>query len=204
MSSKSLATISSSRRKATTLRRLWTLSVRARVTSFSAMGRSALALASVVTMASAAKRDAARLAIIAFWWEAEPPKRRLLRGVGIGGSSVGLGDDGGRATLEGQAPLVQLGDDLVEGLLAEVGDGQQVVLALLEQLAHGVDLGPLEAVAGALGEVEVLDGQVQVRRTGGLGAGLGELEALGLVGDLLDQRDEGPQGAAGGGQGLAG
>src|SRR5437868_5751804 len=145
MSSKSLATISSSRRYDTTLRRLWTLSVRLRVISFSAMGRRALALASVVTMASAANRDAARLAIIAFWCEALPPKRRLLRGVGIETTSVGLRGDGGGATLEGQAALVQLGDDLVEGLLAEVGDGQQVVLALLEQLAHGVDLGPLEA-----------------------------------------------------------
>src|SRR5215218_7473127 len=176
MSSKSLATISSSRRNDTTRRRLWTLSVRPRLVSFSAMGRRALAFASVVTMASAANSDAARLAIIAFWWEAEPPKRRALRGVGIGTTSVGLRDGGGRAALEGQAALVQLGDDLVEGLLAEVGDGQQVVLGLLEQLAHRVDLGPLEAVPGTLGEVEVLDGQVQVGRTGGLGAGLGQLE----------------------------
>ena len=39
-----------------------------------------------------------------------------------------------------------------------------------EQLADGVDLGPLEAVAGTLGQVEVLDGQVEVGRAGG-GAG---------------------------------
>ena len=44
-------------------------------------GRRALALASVVTMPSAAISDATRLAIIAFWWAASPPKRRPFFGV---------------------------------------------------------------------------------------------------------------------------
>ena len=48
---------------------------------FSAMGRSALAFASVVVMASAAIRDATRLAIIDFWILASPPKRRPFFGV---------------------------------------------------------------------------------------------------------------------------
>jgi len=51
------------------------------VTIFSAMGRRALALASVVTRPSAAISDATRLPIINFWWAASPPNRRLLRGV---------------------------------------------------------------------------------------------------------------------------
>ena len=38
-----------------------------------------------------------------------------------------------------------------------------------EQLADRVDLGPLEAVAGTLGQVEVLDRQVEVGRAGGGG-----------------------------------
>src|SRR5262245_38262314 len=110
------------------------------------MGRMALALASVVVMPSAAISEATRLAIIAFWCEAEPPKRRPFLGVaGIALPSV--------PRVQAEPALVQLGDDLVEALLAEVGDGQQVVLGLLEQLAHGVHLGPLQAVAGPLGQV---------------------------------------------------
>jgi hypothetical protein len=51
------------------------------VMTFSATGRSALALASVVTMPSAATSDATRLAIISRWcWEL-PPKRRPFFGV---------------------------------------------------------------------------------------------------------------------------
>jgi hypothetical protein len=51
------------------------------VTTFSTTGRRALALASVVTSASAAISDATRLPIIAFWWAASPPKRRPFLGV---------------------------------------------------------------------------------------------------------------------------
>src|SRR3954454_19969983 len=117
---------------------------------FSTMGRRALALASVVTRPSAAMNDATRLPNMAFWWAASPPKRRPFFGV-AGTALASLG-------AQGQAPLVELLQHLVQRLLTEVGDGQQVVLRLQHELADGVDLGPLEAVAGALGEVEVLDG----------------------------------------------
>src|SRR5919106_6815284 len=100
--------------------------------TFSATGRSALALASVVTMASAAISDATRFPIIAFWWAASPPKRRALRGVPRIAASV--------LVPQGEPPLVELGDHLVEGLLAEVGDGQQIVLGLLDELPDRVDL----------------------------------------------------------------
>ena len=40
---------------------------------------------------------------------------------------------------------------LVQGFLAEVGDGKKVILAFLYQLSHCVDLGTLEAVARPLG-----------------------------------------------------
>ena len=43
---------------------------------FSATGRSALALASVVTSDSAAISEATRLPSMAFWWAASPPSRR--------------------------------------------------------------------------------------------------------------------------------
>ena len=51
------------------------------VMSFSAMGRSALALASVVSMASAAINEAVRLAIINLWCCELPPKFLARRGV---------------------------------------------------------------------------------------------------------------------------
>ena len=57
---------------------------------------------------------------------------------------------------ERQAALVELLDDLVQGLLAEVGDSQQVVLGLLvvglqlaRFLADGLDLGLLLLVLDA-------------------------------------------------------
>src|SRR5918994_3083916 len=114
------------------------------VMSFSATGRRALALASVVTIASAANSDAARLAIIRRWWAASPPKRLDLRGVGI---SVVPYVFRGVSAAQRQTALVELLLDLVEALLAEVRDVQEVVLGLLQQLADRVDLGTLQAVA---------------------------------------------------------
>lgn len=118
--------------------------MRALVIIFSAIGRTALALASVVVIASAAINEATRLAIIDFWCAELPPKRRPFLGVAGMFSAPNP---------QRQAPLVQLLDHLVEGLLAEIGDSQEVVLGLLEQLADGVDLGTLETVAGTLREI---------------------------------------------------
>ena len=50
-------------------------------------------------------------------------------------------------------------------------------MSVVEQLAHGVDLGPLEAVAGPLGQVELFDGQVEVGGADGSGAALAQLDA---------------------------
>src|SRR6188508_2079216 len=146
------------------------------VISFSAIGRSALAFASVVVMPSAAISDAARLAIISFWCCELPPKLRARRGVaGMVVSPLLL-----RSAAQRQAALVELLLDLVEALLAEVGDVEQVVLGLGEQLTDRVDLGPLEAVARALGQIEVFDRQVEVGRAGGGVDHLAELQPLGL------------------------
>src|SRR5262245_59578174 len=121
--------------------------------SLSAIGRKCFALASVVTMASAAINEAARLANISFWCAASPPKRFDLRGrAGIVPVSSGA---------QRQAALVELLLHLVQRLLAEVGDVEQVFLGLGEQFAHGVDLRPLEAVARTLREVEILDRQIE-------------------------------------------
>src|ERR1700759_2701024 len=110
--------MSLSRMRATTLRWLDTPPLRAAVTHFSATGRSAFALASVVTMDSAAMSEATRLPIIAFWGAEEPPNRRPRLGVACM-SSV--------PRAERQPALVQALHDLVGGLLAEVGDGQEVL-----------------------------------------------------------------------------
>src|SRR5687768_17355794 len=124
--------MSLSRMNDTTWRWRYSPPLRALVMTFSTTGRSALALASVVTSASAAISEATRLPSMAFWCEALPPKRRPFFGVaGMGGL---LALDAQR-----QAALVELLDDLVERLLAEVGDGQQIVVGLEHELAHGVD-----------------------------------------------------------------
>src|SRR5919106_2192429 len=142
------------------------------VISFSATGRRALALASVVTIASAANSEAARLAIISRWCAALPPKARERRGVGM----IRPGSAAQR-----EAALVELHLHLVQALLPEVGDVQQVVLGLGQQLTDGVDLRPLEAVARTLGQVELLDRQVEVRRAGRGVGDLAELEPLRLL-----------------------
>src|SRR4051812_15431201 len=97
------------------------------VISFSAIGRSAFAFASVVVIPSAANSEAARFAIIRRWCAALLPKFGPLRGV--------AGIVVSRSAAQRQAALVELLLDLVEALLAEVGDVQQVVLGLGEQLA---------------------------------------------------------------------
>src|SRR3954470_2412988 len=55
----------------------------AKVTSFSASGRSRLALASVVVIRPCSNSDVARLASISFSWEGDPPRRGPLVGVGM-------------------------------------------------------------------------------------------------------------------------
>jgi len=48
-------------------------------------------------------------------------------------------------------------DHLVDRLLAEVGDRVELALGLRDEVAHGLDPGPLEAVVGAHSELELLD-----------------------------------------------
>ncbi|KAG1648328.1 hypothetical protein GQR58_029935 [Nymphon striatum] len=58
---------------------------------------------------------------------------------------------------ERKSTLVKLLGNFVERLLTEVGDCQQVIDRLLEQLANGIDLSTLEAVAGTFGKFEIFD-----------------------------------------------
>src|SRR3984893_2426949 len=117
--------MSLSRMNPTPWRCRWTPPFLALVTHFSTIGRRALALATVVTTPSAAISDATRSLIMAFWWAASPPKRGPFFGVpGTPGTTSAL------LVPQRQAALVELLEHLVEGLLAEVRDGQQVVLGL--------------------------------------------------------------------------
>src|SRR5438132_3951691 len=195
MSSNSVWAMSLSRMKEPTWRWRWIAPFLALVITFSTTGRRALALASVVTMASAAMREATRLPSIACSCDESVPRRAPR--LGVARISALLGP-------QRQTPLVELLEDLVQGLLAEVGDGQEVVLGPLHQLADGVDLGPLQAVAGPLRQVQVLDGEVQVGGAAGGGADVGQLEALGVLAHLGDQAHQRPQGVTGGSQRLTG
>lgn len=62
---------------------------------------------------------------------------------------------------EGQAHHRQLVDDLFERLAAEVAHLHHVVLGLGDQILDGVDVGALEAVEAAHGQVELLDGELK-------------------------------------------
>src|SRR5690554_423402 len=112
--------------------------------SCSAYGRRRRALASVVVMRPCSNKLCARLASISRWCAGLPPRRAPFVGVGMsflqcqfGGASrsvllvlgearivVEVGDgrriEPGRAVLESQAHLDELGLDLVDRLLAEV------------------------------------------------------------------------------------
>ena len=79
---------------------------------------------------------------------------------------------------QAQAALVELLEHLFERLRTEVRDREEVVLGLLHQLADRVDPGPLEAVARALREVQLLDRELEVRGGRGDRRDLAELQAF--------------------------
>src|SRR5437762_5187990 len=168
--------------RATTMRCWCTLPPFAFVISFSAYGRSALALATVVVIAPASNRCAARFASSCFSWAGPPPRRGPLRGAGMAGSLL--------LHSQREAALVELLQHLFERLRTEVRDGEQVVLGLLDELADRVDPGALQAVARPLRQVELFDRQLEVRGRRRDRRHLSELEALGLQGEVGDQADQ--------------
>src|SRR2546429_7974087 len=101
--------------KATTWRWRWTPPFLALVITRSTTGRSALALASVVTMASAAISDATRLPSMAFSWAASLPRRAPRLG---GPRTPALPGPGGGG------PVLQPLQNLVQGPPAGAWGGQ--------------------------------------------------------------------------------
>src|SRR5690606_37105454 len=83
ISAKSVWTTSLLRMTFSTSRRSARVPPFALVMSFSAYGRTALALASVAVIRPCSKGAVARLAKIAFWCDADPPKRAPFLGLGI-------------------------------------------------------------------------------------------------------------------------
>src|SRR3954471_9426982 len=89
-----------------------------------------------------------------------------------------------------QAALVELLDDFLERLGAEVRDRQQVVFRLLHELTDRVDTRALQAVGRRVGKSELLDRQVEIGRSRRRRRDLTELEAAWLLRQVGDQVDE--------------
>ncbi len=106
---------------------------------------------------------------------------------------MSLASDAATSLTQREPALVEAHEHLVEGLLAEVRYCEQLVRRALDQLADGVDLGTLQAVARPLGQVEVLDRKVKVGRAARRGAGLSELEPVTLFGQLGNEREQAAQ-----------
>ena len=114
------------------------------------------------------------------------------------------GSKPGRAVLEGQTHLDQLGLDLVDRLGAEVADVEQVLLRARDELTHGVDALALEAVVGADGELQVLDREGQVGGQLLVDGRRADVDALGLDVELAGQAEQLDQRLAGRGDRVAG
>src|SRR4051794_995115 len=128
----------------------------ASVISFSTSGLTALAFASVVLMRSCWMTSLQRLASSALRWAAS--RESLPRCLACRMSLV---------LAQVQAAGVERLDDLVDRLLAEVGDRVELPLGLRDEVADGLDARALEAVVGAHPELELLDEDVVHRAAAG-------------------------------------
>src|SRR6201996_1075355 len=104
--------------------------------------------------------------------------------------------ESGRGVLEGQAHVDQLLLDFLDGLRAEVPYIEEVLLAAGHELADRVDALALEAVVRANREVQVLDGQSQVRRQGRVRGRRANVDAFGVDVELAGQAEQLDQGLA--------
>src|SRR3954452_12046497 len=128
----------------------------ASVISFSTSGLTALALASVVLIRSCSMTSLHKFLSSAFRWALSRLSLPLLLAWRIAAVLV---------VAQAQPAGVEGLDDLVDRLAAEVRDRRQLALALGDQVAHGLDARPLEAVVGAHPELELLDEDVVHRAT---------------------------------------
>src|SRR4051795_7664437 len=90
---------------------------------------------------------------------------------------------------ERQPAGMQRLDDLVDRLLAEVRDRVELALGLRDEVADGLDAGPLEAVVRADAELELLDEDVvhRARLAATASVDLRQAVALELAGGAVAQ-----------------
>ncbi len=112
--------------------------------------------------------------------------------------------EAGRAVLEREAHLDELGLHLVDRLRAEVADVEQVLLRAGDELTHGVDALALEAVVAADRELQVLDREGEVGGELLVDGRRADVDALGLDVELAGQAEQLDQGLAGRGDRVAG
>ena len=98
--------------------------------------------------------------------------------------------------LQGQTQVGQLDLHFVDRLLSEVTDVEEIRLGALGELTDGVDLLTLQAVVGANGEVQVLDGHAVVGVGLGLLGGGAEIDALSVGVQLAGEAEQLNQGLA--------
>src|SRR5215210_1563711 len=158
------------------------------VISFSTSGLTALALASVVPIPSRSISSLQRLRRSSLRCDAERLSWWRLRRWRMTGSARRRS-----ALAQAEPPGLQRLLDLVDRLLAEVGDRPQLALALGDQIPDGLDARPLEAVVRAHPELELLDEDVvhpargpsagradRLEDAGGASAGTRQLVDLGV------------------------
>src|SRR5687767_12435398 len=161
ISSKSLRSRSRSAIQRPARRRAWSVPRLPWVMTRSAIGRSSLALGSVVTMCSAATSEESWLRNSASRCEEVRPSLRWLLWCGIA-SLPGPGSGRERRMIrhvhaEAQAEPRQQLLQLLERLAAEVLGLEHLALAAPHQIAQGVDVGVLQAVRRAHREIELVD-----------------------------------------------
>src|SRR3954454_3366821 len=102
---------------------------------------------------------------------------------------MGSGDPRGSVVAEVQSARAERLDDLVDRLLAEVRDRVELALGLRDEVADGLDAGPLEAVVRADAELELLDEDVvhRARLAATAAVDLRQAVALELAGGAVAQ-----------------
>ena len=169
------------------------------VISFSAIGRRALALASVVAMPSAANSDAARLAIISCWCCELPPKLRARRGVaGMVGVSVVF--DQPRSVRPRSSSFCLTSSRLFWPKLVMLSRSSSVLVSSSPTVLIWARLRQLR---GRSDRSRSSIGRSRSGERGGDVGDLAELEALRLVAQVGDEVDQRAQRGAGRGERLA-
>ena len=133
---------------------------------------------------------------MAFWCAAEPPSRRPRLGVACTSGQSLVRSDSPRSSRRWTTSSADFCPKLVMARRSSIVRSTSSPIVLI--------CAALQAVAGPLGQVELLDAQVEVGRAAGGRARVAELEALRGLLEVGHERHQVAQRVAGRGQGLAG